>query len=57
MKQQRTESVTESVPGDEVGAAAGPEGASPWKLPFGTTTAMKKGRTTLPPLDTLTLRH
>lgn len=26
MKQQRTESVTEPVPGGEVGAAAGPEG-------------------------------
>lgn len=55
MKQQRTESVTESVPGDEVGAAAGPEGASPWKLPFGTTTAVKKAGMRLPPLDTLTL--
>lgn len=52
MKQQRTE----SVPGDKVGAAAGPlGGASPWKSPVGTITAMKKGGTTLPPLDTLTL--
>lgn len=52
MKQQRTKS--ESVPGDKVGAAAGPQGASPWKLPLGTT-AMKKRGTTLPHLDTLTL--